>query len=373
MPANTPRPRPRPGRRLLALLCGLVLLMGVGYWFWQQPGLATLHGHPGGVSSLAFSPDGTGLASGSHNDATARLWDVRRGQTRLRLAGYSGGVCCVAFSPDGRLLAVASDEDEVILKGASGWPSGHGYRRRGDRKVKLYDLATGSVQADLAGHTSSVMGLAFKPDGSTLATGSQDGTVKLWNLTTGEVEGTLAAAGVNADRLAFEKANGLAFSPDGKLLACMSGSQVDVWDTATRQELPILGSHSNWIQAMAFAPKGEVLATASSVSTVKLWQARTGQLLATLPSPQEWATAVAFSPDGSLLAVGSCAFPKELPRILQASGRLTLWSVATRQVLKTYRGPAHTSCCAVFSPDGGTLATGWDDGTIELRRVPPHP
>ena len=143
--------------------------------------LNTLTGHTGNVTSIAFSPDGTILASGSWDD-TVRVWDAATGDTLNTLTGHTRGVESIAFSPDGSTLASGS------------W----------DRTVHLWDVATGEMLNTLTGHTanrvySSVGSIVFSPDGSTLASGSEDGTVLLWNLAPSAATPVQIAADINAD------------------------------------------------------------------------------------------------------------------------------------------------------------------------------
>ena len=113
-----------------------------------------------GVYSVAFSPDGRILASGSR-DKTVRLWDMTTRQQLRTLAGHTSVVWSVAFSPDGRTLASGS----------------------ADKTIRLWNAATGEQCAILTGHTAPVKSVAFSPDGITLASGSEDSTVRLWDLT----------------------------------------------------------------------------------------------------------------------------------------------------------------------------------------------
>ena len=146
-------------------------------------------GHGWEVRSVAFSPDGQMLASGSGDD-TIKLWNVADGSLIRTLTGHGFGVRSVAFSPDSQMLASGS----------------------GDRTIKLWNVADGTLIRTLTGHYSTVCSVAFSPDGQMLASGSGsfDRTIKLWNVSDGAVLQTYdqeTGAGVLS----------IQFSPDGRL------------------------------------------------------------------------------------------------------------------------------------------------------------
>ncbi len=154
----------------------------------------TLTGYTEPVRSMAFSPDGNTLASGS-DDQTIRLWDIETGQLKREFTAHTAGVNSVAFSPDGKILA-----------SGGGWT---------DKIIRLWDAETGNPIRELTGHTGDYITVAFHPDRKILASGSRDKTIRLWNTETGETirELTGHTAAVND----------VAFSPERSTLA--SGSR----------------------------------------------------------------------------------------------------------------------------------------------------
>jgi WD40 repeat protein len=165
--------------------------------------LLTLKGHSNGIESVAFSPDGQRIVSGSA-DATARVWESVTGRELLILQGHSRQINSVAFSPDGQRIVTGSE----------------------DYAAKVWEAASGRELLTLGGHSLCIHAVVFSPDGQRIVTGSKDGTAKVWEATSGKELLTLRGhtTGVIA----------AAFSPDGQRI--VTGSQdrtAKVWETAS--------------------------------------------------------------------------------------------------------------------------------------------
>nr|MDZ8047853.1 serine/threonine-protein kinase [Nostoc sp. DedQUE02] len=239
-----------------------------------------LKGHSSDVNSVAFSPDGTTLASAS-DDKTIKLWNIASGEEIRTLQGHSNWIWAVGFSPDSKTLASGS----------------------ADTTIKLWNLETGKLIRTLQGHTDGVTSVAFSPDGKTLASGSasKDMKIKLWNLETGKLISTLEG-----------HTNGVpsvVFSPDGKTLA--SGSKdktIKLWNLKTGKLIHTLKGHNDKVNSVAFlpsvSPNGVTLVSGSSDKKIKLWNPVTGKEIRTLETGSGYIYAVAISPDGHTIAGG---------------------------------------------------------------------
>ena len=283
----------------------------------------TLEGHSSSVNSVAYSPDGQTLASGS-SDTTIKLWNVRTGNLLQTFTGHSNGVISVAYSPDGQTLASGS------------W----------DTTIKLWNVRTGNLLQTLTGHSNSVNSVAYSPDGQTLASGSL-GTIKLWDVKTGKLLQTFTGHS--------EWVYSVAYSPDGQTLASGSLGTIKLWNVNTGNLLQTFTGHSDWVRSLAYSRNGQTLAS-ESWDNIKLWNVRTGNLLQTLIGHSSWVRSVAYSPDGRTLASGS-------------GNSIKLWNVKTGNLPQTLTGHSNSVTSVAYSPDGRTLASGSGDNTIKIWRL----
>ena len=286
--------------------------------------IATYEGHQNWVCSVAFSPDGSLLASGSA-DCTVRLWDTSTGECLKVLEGHQNWVMSVAFSPDGMQLASGS----------------------ADHTIRLWDTSTGECQQVLEGHSHGIWSVAFAATGDYLASASADRTVRLWDRITGKCQQTFT-----------DHKHGVwsvAFSPDSSLLASGSADQtIRLWDVPSGKCLGALTSHSNWIWIVAFSSDGTRLASGSADHTVRLWDVKTQQCLRVLTGHSNWVWSVTFSPNGRYLTSGS------------EDRTMRLWNLDNGQCLKSLQGSGNWVWALAFSPDGRTLASGQGDRSLHL-------
>jgi WD domain, G-beta repeat len=278
------------------------------------------------VNSVAISPDGQTLVSGSF-DNTIKIWQLSTGRELHTLTGHSMSVNSVPISPDGQTLVSSSD----------------------DKTIKIWQLSTGRELHTLTGHSSNVRSVAISPDGQTLVSGSYK-EIKIWQLSTGQELRSLTGN--------FSEVRSVAISPDGQTF--VSGSYdktIKIWQLSTGQELRTLTGHTDCVYSVAISPDGQTLVSGSFDNTIKIWQLSTGQELRTLTGHSDLVISLAISPDGQTLVSGS--YDKTIK----------IWQLSTGQELRTLTGHSSHVQSLAISPDGQILVSGSGDKTIKIWRV----
>ena len=287
---------------------GTVLL-----WDLETHNTITTLVHSHSVSSVSFSPDGGILASGDGNGGVF-LWDVKTGEEIATLSGLGDWVTSMSFSPDGTTLAAGSRSGEVML----------------------WDMTTGTAAASLPGHSRRVYALSFSPDGETLLSGSGRRRIT-WDV---ETETPL-------DIVLEDWTDIMAFSPDGTLFA--TGTQdnlVRLWDTETGTTIATLEGHAQDVGNVLFSSDGRTLASGSQDGTILLWDV---QLL--LPHPR---TLTKASGDKQQAAAGSQLGEPFVVSVLDQNGDPFAGATVTFSVAA---GGGFVSAAAVITDANGQAAT----------------
>jgi WD40 repeat protein len=322
-------------------------------------------GHRTSVSALAVSKDGKLTATGGEN---VRLWDTATGKL---VREFPGSAVTASFSPDGSILAVG-----------------------GGRSIRLLEVGTGKEIHKITGERL-LRSVVFSPDGKLLASGDEQAVVKLWDPRTGKQVREVA------DLKSIAESLSLAFSPDGKTLACaggwnqfgapglnlniqgrvtVTGKQgyfVLLWDVNTGQEVRRFEGLKDNIKSVAFSPDGKTLAGSSRDGRLLLWDAATGKeklhILAH-PAAQAGGATAAASVGAAFAAVPALAFSPDGKTLASAGGdrTLRLWDTTTAKQLGVFTAPDGDFTALVFTPDGKTLITAGTDTTALIWNIKPE-
>ena len=292
--------------------------------FTEYKLLKTLNGHSYPITSVAYSPDGTKIISGSW-DNTIKIWDANTGECLKTLEGHSNVVRSVAYSPDGR----------KIISGST------------DKTIKIWNANRGKYLQTLEGHSDRVYSVAYSPDGKRIISGSHDKTVKIWDANTGECLKTLAGHSYWVYSVAY--------SPDGtKIISGSLDGTIKIWDVNTGACLQTLEGYLPQVISVAFSPDGTKIISGSVDNTIKIWDANIGQCLKTLEGHTNSVISVAYSPDGTKIISGS--YDKTIK----------IWDANTGECLQTLEGHPEIVNSVAFSPDSTKIISGSNDKTVKI-------
>jgi WD40 repeat protein len=249
-----------------------------------DPGLATPDKNPiqaahlSIVESLAYSPNGKFLASGSFQEVT--LWDGQTGVLRKKLTGFADRVVALAFAPNGKLLATGG-----------GAPTEDG-------EIKVFDVDTGNLVVDIKnGHSDTVFGVCFSPDGTKLATCGADKFVKVFEVPSGKF--------IKSFEGHTHHVLDVGWKADGKLLASAGADNViKVWDYEKGEQVRTFGNHAKQITRLVFKGTTSEILTCSGDQSVRFWNVDNGGGGLSFGGNTDFLYAVGVSPDGKVVAAG---------------------------------------------------------------------
>ncbi|MCC9602478.1 serine/threonine protein kinase [Stieleria sp. JC731] len=312
-----------------------VLSLILAIAFWANGGVSSvettgptfpstvLAGNPGTVWSVDFTPNGDKVAA-AIEDGSVRLWDVASQKVLRSFDAHKGIAWTIQFHPNGQLVATSGD----------------------DGMVKLWNAET--LESEIEWQAgSAVRKIAFSPNGDRIAAGDRKGVVHIWDVNTGDEIATVAQEG---------SIFSIAWSADGKHIATGgSDKEVRVFDAETLETRQTMHGHPGPIYDLAFAPKGDMLATVGWGKAMFMWNIATGELETELideTGGDNWS--VSFCADGSHAVVAG------------NDGKCRIWDIATNELAASLTG--HASAVHNVSLDSTRyqIATSGRDGTVRV-------
>jgi len=307
-------------------------------WRYVQPKytilpILTYHGHSASVWSVAWSHDGTRIASAGA-DTMVQVWSASTGRLIYPYKGHHNGVPSVTWSPDGYRIASASYDKTVQV-----WASDAAGLALGQIKLITY-----------RNHTDLVLAVAWSPNGRYIASGSHDKTVQVWSPDSGDL--------ITKYKGHADSVKAVAWSPDSKYIASGSGDNtVQVWDALKGQRINTYKGHTNHLVSVAWSPDGKRIASASLDHTVQVWGATNRSPLFIYRGHNDDVVAVAWSSDGKYIASAS------------ADKTVQVWNAQDGTPIVTYRKHTAKLQSVAWSTRGTFIASAGDDHTVQVWQL----
>jgi WD40 repeat protein/nucleoside phosphorylase len=289
-----------------------------------EPHNFTVFGDNATVKSVAWSPDGKKVVTGSR-DKTIKVWDALSGECLAVLSGHGSTVRSVAWSPDGAYIVSGSRDKAIQIWDAYSYCCIH----------RICDA-----------HDDWIRTVACSLDGKYIASGSDDKSIKIWHAGTDNCAYTLSG---------HEKSvRAIAWSPDGsRILSGSDDKLIKIWDTQTGNCIHTLPGHKNWVRSVAWSPDGTKFLSGSRDRVIKIWCAKDIFCISCFSGHESAVRTVAWSPDGSKLLSGS------------DDKTIKVWDLAANQCILTVNHN-HVVTAVAWSPDGSQFLSGSRDKTVKI-------
>jgi WD40 repeat protein len=340
--------------------------------------IRTFKGHSDSVWSVAVTPDGKQVISGSQ-DGTLKIWNLNTGKLVRTITAHDGSINAISTTPDG--LQVISGSDDKTLKiwnlntgnlehtipahnrsvnAVSITPDGLVISGSDDKTLKVWNLKTGKVLHTLVGHRATVTAVIAVNNKWVVSGSSYNDTLRVWNLETGREELTLGERDMVRSIAVLDGERVISASEDGSLT---------VWKVGTWEKECTLKGHSKPVCSVAVLPDRKQIISGSSDGTIKIWKIGTWENKATFTAHTAWVLAVAVTPDGK--------------QIISASGNnlsnenvLKVWNIeqcsiqfSSNNAHGAKNGHSDSVEVIAFTPEGKEVISASKDGTFKIWEV----